>query len=110
MKIAIPTTQGCISQHFGHCETFNFYDVEEGKIIKSTSLTPPPHEPGVLPVWLGQQGADVIIAGGMGARAQQLLEGQGIEVVIGITDGQPEMLIEAYLGGNLCGGANLCDH
>jgi predicted Fe-Mo cluster-binding NifX family protein len=36
MKIAIPTSQGKLCQHFGHCEEFVFIEVDENtkKIIK----------------------------------------------------------------------------
>ncbi len=46
-------------------------------------VVPPPHEPGLLPTWLQEQGADIIIAGGMGSRAQELFLGKGIHVVTG---------------------------
>ncbi|MFH1848505.1 MAG: NifB/NifX family molybdenum-iron cluster-binding protein, partial [Candidatus Omnitrophota bacterium] len=44
-------------------------------------LTPPAHAPGVLPKWLGEQGANVIIASGMGTRAQNLFKENGIDVI-----------------------------
>jgi hypothetical protein len=73
-------------------------------------LTPPPHEPGVLPRWLHEQGANVIIAGGMGQRAHQLFADSGIEVVVGIASEPPADLVEAYLRGSLASGQNPCDH
>jgi len=38
-KIAIPTTNGVLSAHFGHCEKFALYDVENDKIIKEDNRT-----------------------------------------------------------------------
>ena len=71
MKIAIPMADGRLCMHFGHCEQFALVDVDEiaGKPTNTTLVTPPPHEPGLLPRWLHEQGATVIIAGGMGQRA-----------------------------------------
>ncbi len=68
MKIAIPVADGRLCPHFGHCQQFALIDVDETtrQTAPTAFLTPPPHEPGVLPRWLHQQGADVIIAGGMG--------------------------------------------
>jgi predicted Fe-Mo cluster-binding NifX family protein len=64
----------------------------------------------VLPRWLKQQGANVIIAGGMGARAQTLFNESGIKVVTGATPDDPEALVSHYLSGILETGDNLCDH
>ncbi len=68
MKIAIPTANGKLAMHFGHCELFALIDVnkEEKKICSIETATPPAHEPGVLPRWLHELGAAVIIAGGFG--------------------------------------------
>lgn len=110
MKIAIPLANGNLCMHFGHCENFAIVEVD-GKEIKETTLhTPPPHEPGVLPRWLGEMGANVIIAGGMGMRAQQLFAQSGIAVVVGAPVDTPENLTTAYLAETLETGANACDH
>ena len=112
MKIAIPTANGQLAMHFGHCQQFTFVDVEpESKTINSTmALTPPPHEPGVLPRWLAEHGANVIIGGGMGQRAQALFAQNGIEVVVGATSAPPEEIVKAWLEDTLVTGANACDH
>ena len=82
-----------------------------GKTVTDTTyLTPPAHEPGVLPRWLHEQGANVIIAGGMGQRAQALFAQNGIEVVVGAPGEKPEDIVSAYLAGTLAVGQNVCDH
>ena len=98
--------------HFGHCQQFALIDVDETtrQPRQSAFLTPPPHEPGVLPRWLHEQGAEVIIAGGMGQRAQQLFADSGIQVVVGAALETPENVVQAYLSGSLVSGQNLCDH
>jgi Mrp family chromosome partitioning ATPase/predicted Fe-Mo cluster-binding NifX family protein len=112
MKIAIPVTAGRLSSHFGHCEKFVLFDVaEDGKAIGTRQdLTPPPHEPGTFPKWLHEQGATVIIAGGMGSRAQSLFDQNGIRVVVGAASGEPEFLVRSFLDGGLATGPNACDH
>jgi predicted Fe-Mo cluster-binding NifX family protein len=112
MKIALPTVSKKLCMHFGHCEEFALVEVDEAgkKIINTEYLTPPPHEPGVLPKWLNEQGANVIIAGGMGQRAQGLFNQNGIAVVVGATDETPETIVAAYLDGSLKTGSNVCDH
>jgi len=112
MRIAIPLFEGKLSQHFGHCEKFAVIDTDDNSnnISNREDLTPPPHEPGVLPKWLGGMGVNVIIAGGMGQRAQQLFVQNKIEVVVGAPADSPENLVSAYLSKTLQSGENLCDH
>ena len=85
MKIAVPVTNGLLSAHFGHCEQFAIIEADRrGKRVVNTSVVESPgHEPGVLPRWLADQGAELIIAGGMGQRAQQLFAENDIDVVVG---------------------------
>ena len=112
MKIAIPTVNGVLCAHFGHCQQFAIVEVDpEAKTISSMEmLTPPPHEPGVLPKWLSEQGCNLIIAGGMGQRAVSLFVQNGVEVVVGAPNGKPEEVVVAYLNGTLQAGNNVCDH
>jgi predicted Fe-Mo cluster-binding NifX family protein len=112
MKIAIPLADGKLSLHFGHCEKFALVDVDPAakRILKREDVEAPPHQPGLLPAWLAERGANVIISGGMGQRAQGLFASQGIEVVIGAPADLPERLIEEYLAGTLQTGENVCDH
>ena len=110
MRIAVPTAQGTLCPHFGHCEQFAIVDVDEGEIVKTEYQTPPPHEPGVLPAWLHELGANVIICGGMGMRAQQLFAQNDIQVVYGAPSIPPEEVILAHLEGSLVTGDNICDH
>ncbi|HBO43229.1 MAG TPA: ATPase [Planctomycetaceae bacterium] len=112
MKIAIPMAAGRLCMHFGHCEQFALVEVDDtaSKPVNTTLVTPPPHEPGVLPRWLHEQGATVIIAGGMGQRAQQLFTQNDIKVVVGAPGDTPENLVRAYLDGTLVSGQNSCDH
>ena len=111
MKFAIPTHQGKLCAHFGHCEAFALIDTDAtGKVINETYVTPPPHELGLLPPWLSQQGVNCIIAGGMGSRAQQLFAQQGVNVITGAQGEDPKEIVEQYLKGVLQTGANTCDH
>jgi ATP-binding protein involved in chromosome partitioning len=108
--LVVPVSEGKLSTHFGHCKQFAFIEIQNGKIAKTEMLTPPPHEPGVLPQWLSEQGADIVISTGIGEKAQQLLEKNGIEVIIGAPMDTPESLTNQYLSGALVTGANVCDH
>jgi predicted Fe-Mo cluster-binding NifX family protein len=111
MKIAIPLAEGKLAMHFGHCEQFALLDVDEsGSVTAKEEITPPPHEPGLLPAWLHELGATHIIAGGMGSRAQGLFKQNDIEVIVGAPSMAPEELVSRHVGGTLENGENVCDH
>ena len=112
MRIAIPVVDGQLARHFGHCEQFMIFDVDRdaGGVGDATSLQAPPHQPGLLPEWLKSHGVDVVIAGGMGRRAQVLFAESGVETVLGAMHDDPRAIVEDYLSGVLATGDNPCDH
>jgi predicted Fe-Mo cluster-binding NifX family protein len=113
MRIAIPLTAGTLSSHFGHCEQFAIIDVapDTKTILASEKVDAPEHVPGLLPRWLGDRQVDVVIANGMGPRAQDLLAAERISVIVGASAGSPpEAAAEAFLQGTLVAGWNTCDH
>jgi len=110
MKFAVPLAEGKLTAHFGHCQEFAIVEADDGGIKGKEILIPPPHEPGVLPRWLHDMGANVIIAGGMGQMAQKMFVENDIAVVVGAPVDTPEVLVESYLNGSLASGENLCDH
>ena len=111
-KIAIPTSQGLLCPHFGHCDEFTLVnvDMDKSEIISTEIVEAPEHEPGLLPRWLHERGANLIIAGGMGARAQGLFAQNGVKVVVGAQTAAPEEIVRSYLNGMLQTSGNLCDH
>lgn len=112
MRIAVPVVGGKLCSHFGHCESFALIDTDPGSgtILGREDVVAPPHQPGLLPGWLAERGADIIIAGGMGGRALELFSERGITVVLGAPNSDPERLASDYLNGVLSGGENRCDH
>jgi len=112
MRVAIPVAQDRLSPHFGHCDHFAILDIDDNlkKVMNRCNISPPAHEPGALPRLLSELKVNLIIAGGMGQRAQQLFTQNDIEVVIGATTSSPEELVSAYLGSTLETGDNICDH
>lgn len=112
MRIAIPVSEGQLDPHFGHCRYFALVDVEPAdKVITETTMVEaPPHEPGALPAWLAEEGANLVLAGGMGSRAIQLFKAQGIEVIVGAPKLDPQSLVKAYFADEIGADANACDH
>ena len=109
-RIALPVLGGQFSSHFGGAEGFAIYEVDEstGTITGSSVHPAPPHVQGSFPAWLAQQGVDVVIAAGMGPRAVDILQANGIDVVLGATGQDPEVLVGAYLDGTLTATGESC--
>jgi ATP-binding protein involved in chromosome partitioning len=112
MKIAVPAEDGVLSTHFGQCRQVILFTIDEltSQVAKEEVLTMPPHEPGVFPAWLSEQGADIVIAGGMGPRAVMLFTQAGVRVLVGAPAAPARQLVEDFLAGRLTSGANVCTH
>ena len=112
MKLGIPVTNSKVSPHFGHCEQFAIFDIDEQnkKVLGKELVTSPAHEPGLLPAWLAEQGVSMVITGGMGSRAQGLFQQNNIGVIMGIAEEEPDKVVLDYLNGTLSSGSNTCDH
>jgi predicted Fe-Mo cluster-binding NifX family protein len=112
MIIAIPVAEEKLCSHFGHCDQFALVEVdnENKQILKTVTLDAPPHQPGLLPVWLQDRGVNVVIAGGMGGRAQELFKQKNIQVLVGAPVDTPESLVLQFLNNTLIQGINHCDH
>ena len=112
MKIVVPVAEGKLNLHFGHCTGFDAFDIAaDGKTVTAKSyIEAPPHEPGLLPKFLGEMGVTHIIAGGMGVRARDLFTERGITVSVGAKPEVSDKLVSSYLAGTLITGTNACDH
>jgi ATP-binding protein involved in chromosome partitioning len=112
MKIAVPVAEGKLCMHFGHCEKFVIVSVGDATraITGKEDAVPPPHEPGLYPGWLHDKGVTVVIAGGMGMRAQQFFRQYGMQVVTCAPAEHPQTVILGWLKGESVTGGNVCDH
>jgi predicted Fe-Mo cluster-binding NifX family protein len=108
MKIAVASDNGMITEHFGHCEGFMIFDVENNQIVKSEMIdNPAGHRPGFLPNFLNDMGINVIISGDMGGGAIDIFNKKNIEVIVGAS-GSAEVAAEAYLQGSLKSTGSVC--
>jgi predicted Fe-Mo cluster-binding NifX family protein len=109
-KIALATEGSDISSHFGHCQGFTLFDIEQDKVVSQTFLANPGHKPGLLPALLHQQGVHVVVAGGMGQGAIDLFMEAGIDVITG-AQGSVMDTLDRYLAGDLLSTGSVChDH
>lgn len=115
MRIAFSTDtdQGIespISGHFGRCPFYVIIDLEENKVSRVQTVSNPflqQHQPGNIPDFINQQGAQVIISGGMGKRAFGFFQQHGIKVATG-AQGRVDKALQDYLNGDLFEGEPTC--
>ncbi len=92
---------GEVSGHFGRCPFFLLAEAN-GTTATVSEVVPNPHfgahQPGAVPRFIRDIGAEVIIAGGMGPRAIEMFHGFGIDVATGVT-GTVATVLGAYLRG-----------
>lgn len=102
---------GLCSPHFGRCPYFATIEAE-GDTITAVEMISNPyygnHQPGQVPAFVAGLEPQVMLSGGMGARAVELFRGYGIEPVTGAA-GTVGGVVRAYLQGALQG-ANGCSH
>lgn len=95
--------------HFGRAPAFTFIDIENEKVLNKVVVENPgaiQHTPGSVPKFLHDNGANVIVTGGMGGRAIQFFEEFGIRVVLGAS-GSVDATIQTILEGKLKNGINI---
>lgn len=110
MKIAIPSRNNMVDEHFGHCEYFTVFTVGSDKTVESQETFTPPPSCGCksnLVEILGQMGVTVLVAGNMGEGAVMKLRQGGIEVVRG-AKGPIDQALGAWLNGSLKDADILC--
>jgi predicted Fe-Mo cluster-binding NifX family protein len=107
MKIAVASEGKNVSEHFGHCEGFTIFVVQNRQIEAKEFISNPGHKPGFLPVFLYEQGVNVVISGGMGGGAVDIFNEKGIEVVTGAS-GDAQEAVEQYLRGDLKSTGSVC--
>lgn len=102
MKIAVPTRSGRVDDHFGHCDHYTIFTIEDNKIVESVTM-PSPQGCGCrsgIADDLRIAGVGVMLAGNMGVGALNKLAANGIKVVRGCS-GDVVALVNAYLAGEI---------
>ena len=109
MKIALPSKDGNIDDHFG--SYYTIFTVENGVITSKETMDSPAGcgcKSNIAPI-LFQAGVRVLLGGSMGAGALNVLTSNGIEVVRGCK-GTVEAVANAWLTGDLKDNLELCSH
>ncbi len=111
MKIAVASKQEMVSEHFGHCPNFNFFEIVDGEILSEKLLDNPGTHCQGLPSFLKENGIEVLIAGGIGKGAMTNCSNRGIKVISGARGLAKEAAL-AYEKGDLESTGETCsrDH
>ena len=110
MKICIPTSEGKLCAHFGHCDSFTFAEInpETKEILNIEEKIP---EEGIScqsANWISEQGASKVLAGGMGGRPLMMFAQNGVEVITGCPELPITEVLKNYLSDSLETGENAC--
>jgi predicted Fe-Mo cluster-binding NifX family protein len=111
MKIALPSRQKQVDEHFGHCEYFTLYTVNAGREITAEETLASPAGCGCksnVAEVLAQMGVRMMLAGNMGQGAVNVLNGYGIEVLRGCR-GDVRKVAESWLAGGLVDSGIPCE-
>lgn len=110
MKIALPSRQNQVDEHFGHCESFTVFTVNERQEILTAETVSAPAGCGCksnIARTLAEMGVTVMLAGNMGQGAVNVLKGCGIDVLRGCRGGVREVA-EQWLAGTLADSGAAC--
>lgn len=110
-KIAIPTRDGHVDDHFGHCDHYTIYTIDNNQVVATETL-PSPEGCGCksgVAADLQQMGVEVMLAGNMGDGAKNKLEAHNIKVLRGC-QGPVDSVLQSYLKGFVFDSGASCDH
>ena len=101
MKIALPVFNGFVNEHFGHSEEFVVYTISPDKKVESVNPVASIEGCGCksdIAAVLASDGVTVMLAGGIGGGAINVLNNSGIEVIRGCS-GDATKVVQQYIAG-----------
>ena len=111
-KIAVPTRDNVVDDHFGHCQAYSVFTVGNDNRIESVQTLPSPQGCGCksnIASVLKEMGVGVMLAGNMGGGALNVLQNHGIQVFRGCS-GDVRMVVESFLQGSVHDSGEGCHH
>lgn len=110
MKLAVTYEDGNVFQHFGKCQNFSVYEIQQKEIINKQIINSNGISHGALAKFLKENSVDTLICGGIGDGAKQALQSENIQIVAGAI-GNADIAVENYLNGKLVNDESFkCDH
>ena len=110
-KIAIPVTKSNqVDEHFGHCEFYGVYTISEKNEIADVQTIKSEQGCGCksnIASVLSDMGVTIMLAGGIGAGAINVLNNSGIMVIRGCS-GNASDIVKQYIGGSISDSGESC--
>ena len=100
MKVAVPTREGRVDDHFGHCDHYTIFTIEDKQVISREVMASPQGcgcKSGIA-ADLEKMGVEVMLAGNMGEGALNKLSAHNIRVIRGCR-GDIEAVVSGFLAG-----------
>jgi predicted Fe-Mo cluster-binding NifX family protein len=109
MKIAVPTVGDQIDQHFGHCEKYSVFTIEDKAIVAEEYMDSPAGCgcKSNMASKLAESGVKILIAGGIGNGAVNVLDNNGIKTIKGAS-GAVRSAVELFIRGELEDRGDIC--
>ena len=110
MKIAIPTRNNKVDSHFGHCDTYTIFNVNEDYQVQSKEIFRWSEGCGCKSNVIGtlkEMGVETMLAGNMGQGALNKLLSHQMQVIRGCR-GDIDQLVQDYLTGKITDQDVLC--
>jgi len=113
MKIAVPiTSENQIDGHFGHCESYGIFSISDNNEISGLKNVGSPDGCGCksdIASVLASDGVTIMLAGGIGGGAINVLNNSGLEVIRGCA-GDATDVVKQYLAGKVADSGSSCNH
>ena len=109
MKVAVPTMDGNVDDHFGHCQMYTLFTLENGAVVAEERIDSPQGcgcKSNIVSTLAGK-GVTVLIAGGIGEGAVRVLAANGLVTVRGAS-GSAREAAERYAKGRLADSGEIC--
>jgi len=110
MKIALPSRENRIDDHFGHCEYYTIFTVNDNKEIINQETLASPSGCGCksnIASTLAEMDVKLMLAGNMGEGAVNVLHNSGIEVLRGCKGDVKDVVLK-WLDGSLVDSGDSC--
>ncbi len=111
-KVALPSNGNMVDGHFGHCEYFTVYSIDDNNTIAEKEVVPSPNGCGCksnIATVLSEKGVETMLAGNIGQGAVNTLSRSGITVHAGYS-GNVESVLQQFLNGDEKGNQANCNH
>ncbi len=109
IKIAVASRDNQVDDHFGHCQYFTVFTIQNKKVVNKEIL----HSPdgcgckSNITVTLNEKNVTEMLAGTIGQGAISKLNAAGISVIRGCSGGI-DSLLDDYLAGKLSDSGQVC--